>query len=119
LGNEPKGDPEYTDRIAALSSNCTPLLCTMRTESLSKLPSERMVKETVIGWLKPLLTCLVQINQIFCCTAARYQSPAASLPLGEPGPGGPMIPTPPGTTAVPVPLDVDLEGARSVGGGPE
>src|SRR5258708_19074765 len=37
----------------------------------------------------PALICWFQIIQIFCWTAARYQSPLVSVPVGTPGPGGP------------------------------
>jgi len=43
------------------------------------------VKRTVTGWLKSALICCIQIDQIFRCTPARYQSPSQSVPPGTPG----------------------------------
>ena len=47
------------------------------------------MKRTVIGCLKSSRSCCIQIDQIFRCTPARYQSPSQSVPVGTPGPGGP------------------------------
>src|SRR5258708_37644703 len=75
-------------RRAALSNRVAPLGCVTLTSTTC--PSARMVKVTLMGWVKPALISWAQIIQIFGWTVARYQSPPESVPSGTPGPGAPI-----------------------------